>query len=458
MSEEKIREEMMNEERLRQMIEAGEAAELSEYIKENNPIDVAQAAEYLDDEELWKMCSILSSDDIASVLEQADDELRVRFTYALSNNELLEIFSNMAQDDIADIVGDLTIGRRKTIVNLMKDKDRTEITNLLEYPADTAGGIMTTAYIAIKDDLKVIEGLEKIREIGPKIEVIETIFVVNARGQLIGIADLRDILSSDKDILISDIMKENFISVGPEMDQEEVAKLVSKYDLKAIPVVNQRMAILGIVTVDDIIDVIVEEYNEDMLEMGGVSKEESLDTTLFQSIKLRLPWLLINLITAFMASFTVKVFEGTIAQVVALSSIMTIISGMGGNAGSQTQSILVRQIATDKVDFKRNWKSFVKEIFLGIINGTVNGTVNGLITAVIVIILYRNIFLGVITVIAMIGNLVVAGIFGFLVPVVLDKFGADPAVSSSIFVTTATDVLGFFIFLGLANIFLPMLI
>lgn len=454
MSEEKIREEMMNEERLRQMIEAGEAAELSEYIKENNPIDVAQAAEYLDDEELWKMCSILSSDDIASVLEQADDELRVRFTYALSNNELLEIFSNMAQDDIADIVGDLTIGRRKTIVNLMKDKDRTEITDLLEYPADTAGGIMTTAYIAIKDDLKVIEGLEKIREIGPKIEVIETIFVVNARGQLIGIADLRDILSSDKDILMSDIMKENFISVGPEMDQEEVAKLVSKYDLKAIPVVNQRMAILGIVTVDDIIDVIVEEYNEDMLEMAGVSKEESLDTTLFQSIKLRLPWLLINLITAFMASFTVKVFEGTIAQVVALSSIMTIISGMGGNAGSQTQSILVRQIATDKVDFKRNWKSFVKEIFLGIINGTVNG----LITAVIVIILYRNIFLGVITVIAMVGNLVVAGIFGFLVPVVLDKFGADPAVSSSIFVTTATDVLGFFIFLGLANIFLPMLI
>ena len=127
---------------------------------------------------------------------------------------------------------------------------------------------------------------------------------------------------------------------------------------------------------------------------------------------------------------------------------------MGGNAGSQTQSILVRQIATDKVDFKRNWKSFVKEIFLGIINGTVNG----LITAVIVIILYHNIFLGVITIIAMIGNLVVAGIFGFLVPVVLDKFGADPAVSSSIFVTTATDVLGFFIFLGLANIFLPMLI
>ena len=214
MSEE-ILKENMNEERLRHMIEASEAAELSEYIKENNPIDVAQAAEYLDDEELWKMCSILSSEDIASVLEQADDDLRVRFTYALSNNELLEIFSCMAQDDIVDIIGDLTIGRRKTIVNLMKDNDRTEITNLLEYPADTAGGIMTTAYIAIREDLKVIEGREKIREIGPKIEVIETIFVVNARGQLIGTADLRDILSSDKNILMAYITKENFISVVP---------------------------------------------------------------------------------------------------------------------------------------------------------------------------------------------------------------------------------------------------
>ena len=164
MSEE-ILKENMNEERLRHMIEASEAAELSEYIKENNPIDVAQAAEYLDDEELWKMCSILSSEDIASVLEQAKDELRVRFTYALSNNELLEIFSSMAQDDIADIIGDLTIGRRKAIVNMMKDKDRTEITNLLEYPVDTAGGfrviIMTQANSQV--NTRVLELLPKFK-------------------------------------------------------------------------------------------------------------------------------------------------------------------------------------------------------------------------------------------------------------------------------------------------------
>lgn len=454
MSKELQREEVMNEERLRQMIEDREAAELSEYITENNPIDVAQAAEDLDDDELWKMCSLLPSEDIASVMEQADDDLRVRLADTLTNNELVEIFHNMAQDDIADIIGDLSIGRRKSIFNMMMDNEKAVIKTLLEYPEESAGGIMTTAYIAIKDDLKVSQALEKIRAIAPKIEVIETIFVVDTRGQLIGTVDLRDILSSGKDAMIADIMKENVISVQPEVDQEEVAKLVSKYDLNAIPVVNHRKAILGIITVDDIIDVIVEEYNEDILEMGGVSKEESLDTTLVQSIKLRLPWLLINLLTAFMASLTVKAFEGTIAQVVALSSIMTIISGMGGNAGSQTQSILVREIATNDVNFKKDWPSFVKEIFLGVINGAING----LITAVIVAVIYHNFFLGVITVIAMIGNLVVAGIFGFLVPVVLRKLGADPAVSSSIFVTTATDVLGFFIFLGLANLFLPLLL
>lgn len=210
---------------------------------------------------------------------------------------------------------------------------------------------------------------------------------------------------------------------------------------------------MGIITVDDVIDVIVEEYNEDILEMAGVSKEESLTTSLADSIRLRLPWLLINLVTAFLASLTVKMFEGTIEQVVALSSTMTIVSGMGGNAGTQTQSILVRQLAQDDISKPKYWKAFWKEVLLGIINGGVCGAVTGLIVYMI----YGNSFLGIIILIAMVGNLVVAGVSGFVVPVALKKFGADPAVSSSIFVTTATDVLGFFIFLGLAKLFLPLL-
>lgn len=191
-----------------------------------------------------------------------------------------------------------------------------------------------------------------------------------------------------------------------------------------------------------------------MLQMAGVSGEESLDTSLAESIRLRLPWLLVNLATAFLASFTVKAFESTIAQVVALSATMTIVTGMGGNAGSQTMSILVRDLANGDISWDKAKKPLFKEILLGL----VDGAACGLVTGIIVWLVYGNAWLGVIIFIAMIGNLVVSGTFGFLVPVVLKKLHADPAISSSIFVTTATDVLGFFIFLGLAKAFLSKLI
>ena len=333
------------------------------------------------------------------------------------------------------------------------EDDRKIIRTLLNYPEDSAGGIMTTAYIALDEKLTVEQGMRRIRQIANKSEVIETIYIVDHSQSLVGVANLRDFLTAKKDDLLKDIMKVNPIYVHPEDDQEYAAKLVSKYDLNAIPVVNNRGSILGIITVDDIIDVIVQEYNEDILELGGVSSEENLNTTLWDSIRLRLPWLLVNLLTAFVASMTVKAFEGTIAKVVALSATMTIVTGMGGNAGSQTQSILVRQLSQDDVSLRKYAKSFIKEIMLGV----VDGAINGLITGIIVSAIYHNIYLGLIIFIAMIGNLIVAGVFGFLVPVALKRLGADPAVSSSIFITTATDVLGFFIFLGLAQLFLPLL-
>mgnify|MGYP004670233851 FL=1 len=313
---------------------------------------------------------------------------------------------------------------------------------------------MTTAYIALKESNTVEQALNKIREIGPKTEVIEILFVVNEAGQLVGKCDLRDLLSKEHNLTLGEMMNTNVYTVTPELDQEEVAKIVAKYDLKAIPVISQKRQILGIITLDDIIDVIIEEDNEDMLSMAGVNSEENIYTSLTQSIKMRLPWLLVNLATAFLASLTVKSFESTIAKVVALSSIMTIVTGMGGNAGTQTTSIMVRQLADSNLTFKKCVKPFVKEIFLGVIDGAVNGLVTGVIVAVI----YHNIYLGLIIFLAMIGNLIIAGVFGFIIPVLLKKFHQDPAVSSSIFLTTATDVLGFFIFLTLAKIFMPFLI
>ena len=372
----------------------------------------------------------------------------------IKNDELIDVFGDMQKDDIADLIGNLPIVQRKALINQMLEGDRKIICTLMDYPPDSAGGIMNTGYIALEEDDTVSRGMAKIRQIANRSEVIETIYVVNRSRQLVGTANLRVFLTADKNTKIKDVMKEKPVFVHPEDDQEYAAKLVSRYDLNSLPVVNHRGSILGIITVDDIIDVIVEEYNEDILELGGVNSEETLNSTLQESVKHRLPWLLVNLATAFLASLTVRSFESTIPQVVALSATMTIVTGMGGNSANQVQSILVRQLSQDEVPGSKLLKCFRKEILVGMIDGMITGFV----TAVIVSVLYQNVFLGIIILVAMTGNMMVAGTFGFLVPVILKKLGIDPAVSSSIFVTTATDVLGFFIFLSLANVFLPYLL
>ena len=373
---------------------------------------------------------------------------------SITNDELIDVFGYMQKDDIADLIGNLPIVQRKALINQMLEGDRKIICTLMDYPPDSAGGIMNTGYIALEEDDTVSRGMAKIRQIANRSEVIETIYVVNRSRQLVGTANLRVFLTADKNTKIKDVMKEKPVFVHPEDDQEYAAKLVSRYDLNSLPVVNHRGSILGIITVDDIIDVIVEEYNEDILELGGVNSEETLNSTLQESVKHRLPWLLVNLATAFLASLTVRSFESTISQVVALSATMTIVTGMGGNSANQVQSILVRQLSQDEVPGSKLLKCFRKEILVGMIDGMITGFV----TAVIVSVLYQNVFLGIIILVAMTGNMMVAGTFGFLVPVILKKLGIDPAVSSSIFVTTATDVLGFFIFLSLANVFLPYLL
>ena len=417
-------------------------------------IDISQNLSDYEDEQITKLCSALSDEKLSLILVQTDDKSKIRIIDRLTNEKILKLFSYMQKDDIVDILGILEIGKAKTLINLMKTGERKVIEELLGYADDTAGGIMTTEYIAISSKLTVKDTIKKIKQISPKTEVLDTLFTLDGNKKLIGTVELRDILVGDDHTRIEEIMNTNFISVEPETDQEEVALIASKYDLTVIPVVNKKMMLLGIITIDDIVDVMVEEQTEDILKMGGVDKEESIDSTLLESISMRLPWLIVNLFTAFLAALTVKAFEGTIAQVVALSSIMSIVTGMGGNAGTQTVSIIIRNIAMGKIELSDSKWLLRKEILLGLINGAIIGVITGFIIWAI----YGNFFLGLIIFLAMIGNLVVSGFFGLLTPLVLHKLNKDPALSSSIFLTTATDVLGFFIFLTLAKIFIRMLV
>lgn len=430
-----------------------DAKRIDEILDDMYPIDIAIMLEDFEEFDILNLFLYIDNEKIASIIEQCTEELQAEIINMLDKEQIVNLFKYMSNDDIADILGEMSISLRKELLKEMK-QDAKQLQELLGYDEDSAGGIMTTEYVALSDRLNLKQSLEKIKSISPKTEIIDTIFVINKQRELVGTAYLRNILCNDENELLKDIMNDNVISVYPEQDQEEVSLLVSKYDLTVIPVINKKNHILGIITIDDIIDVIVEEQTEDILHLGGVNKEERLDNSIASSVQKRLPWLFINLCTAFLASFTVGLFEDTIAQVVALAAAMPIVAGMGGNAGTQTLSLVIRSITLGEISLSKSWKLVFREIALGIINGATTGIVTGIIMYMV----YGNIYLGVIIFVAMIINLIIAGFFGFLIPLVLKALNIDPALASAIFLTTATDVFGFFVFLGLAQIFLPLLL
>ena len=417
-------------------------------------IDIAKTLSEYEDNQIVLLCTALTDEKLAMVLEHADENIQLKIISYLTNEKILKIFGYMQKDDIADILGMLKIYKRKELLNLMIEGDRKILTSLLGYKEDSAGGIMTTEFIIFKQDMTIKDTLKEIKKMAPKNELLDTLFISDNTRKVVGTVELRDVLINDNNTILADISSNNFISVEPEVDQEEVAAMFRKYDLTVLPVVNKKQIILGIITVDDVMDVMVEEQTEDILKMGGVAKEETLNSTFWDSVKLRLPWLVINLLTAFLAALTVKAFEGTIAKVVALSSTMSMVTGMGGNAGTQTVSIIIRNIAMGNIELKDALPQLKKEILLGLVNGLVIGIITGIAVGMI----YKSVYLGIIILLAMVGNLIVSGIFGLLVPLVLQKLKVDPALSSSIFLTTATDVLGFFIFLSLANLFISCLV
>ncbi len=439
---------------LKSSLEKKDTIQFNLLIKEMYPIDVADFLSANNDEILRGFLTNTNAEYQAKILEQANDKLQLRIIRLLDYSETVHLFQKMSKDDVTDTLEKLPTGLRKNILNQIQGSELTTIEELLNYSKDSAGGIMTTEFIALNSKLTIHQALEKIREIGHNTEVIELIFILNDDHQLIGTVDLRDILStvSSQDLL--SITNETILTVYPETDQEKVAFLVSKYDLKAIAVVNNDNKLLGIITVDDIIDVIVEEHSEDLLRLGGIGGQLKSDGTVFYFVQRRIPWLLINLGTAFLAAFTVTLFEEVIAQVVALASSMSIVTGMGGNSGNQTLSVVIRSIALGELELKESWKKVFKEIMIGILQGAIVGSLAGLILYFKV----GNPMIGVIIFLAMIGNMMVASTLGFLIPLFLKKFNFDPALGSSILLTAATDVLGFFFFLGLASLFLPWLI
>ncbi len=438
---------------LKECVKNNNNEKLLEYIENSFIVDIANQIEDFEEDEVTLFCENVPTEILAEVLEEADDDIQLKLIKNLKTPFILQLFSLLPKDEVVDILGGLQFKQKKELLHAMKNEDSEILVTLLNYEKDSAGGKMTTEYIALRSNITVSEALVKIKQIGPKTEVIETLFIINTKRELVGQVDLRDILISSNNVLLEDIMDTQVISVYPETDQEEVSQLTSKYSLTVIPVVNRKQALLGIITIDDIIDVLQEEYTEDILQMGGVDKDETIGGTLLDSIKKRLPWLCVNLVTASIASSVVGLFDSTISEVVALAVVMPIIAGMGGNAGTQTLSIIIRNIALGEMEPEEYKGIFKKELTIGILHGLFIGTLIGSILFLI----YGNIYLSLLALFSMLFNISLACSMGFLVPTTLKKLKLDPALSSGIFLTATTDTLGFFVFLGLATVFISYL-
>ncbi|MDO5040876.1 MAG: magnesium transporter [Peptoniphilus sp.] len=440
--------------KIREIIDSSDKEVASQLCEGMHYVDIVEALDNFEDDEINTFINLLSFENIAGILENSWEEMQMLISSFFTRDQLISIFSYMNNADIADLLGVMPTYRRKDILKFMKESESNILNLILSFDEESAGGIMTTEYIALKEHLTVENALAKIKDIAPETEIIEYLFITDNHHRLKGIVDLRKLLVAPEDTTLAMLYKEFPFFVYATDDQEKASILITKYDLDILPVVNKNMAILGIITSDEIMHVIDQEYSEDILVMSGVNKYEEYDSNFFESFKNRIPWLSINMITAFIASSVVGLFSSTIETVVALSAAMPIVAGMGGNAGNQTLSIVLTSLARGEINLRNNWKLVFKEVGMGILNGAIVGTITGFILSI----KYQNPFLMAIMAASMVLNMIVAGVAGFLIPLVLDHIHVDPAVSSSIMLTAFTDTCGFFIFLGLSTVFLSNLI
>ena len=366
--------------------------------------------------------------------------------------EIAKLIQEIPSDDAAALVDYLPEELSTTVLELMRPKESGQVGNLLEFPEKTAGRIMNPNVFALSEDLTVGEGISQIQS-SRDVEMVFYLYIVDARRHLVGVTSLRRLLLVSPETPLKRIMTPDVISVRVDTDQEEAARLVASYNLLAIPVVDEENKLVGVITVDDVIDVIKDEATEDIYRLAGVTSDERVFTPPGESLTKRLPWLAVNLVTAFIAASVVSLFEHTIDQVVALAVFMPIVAGMGGNAGMQTLTVIVRGIALGELSWGNTRKALLKEALVGLGNGLVLGTLG----ALVVWLMKGNPVLGGVLGLAMVINMFIAATAGTVIPLGLRAMKVDPALASSVFITTFTDVAGFGSFLGLATVFLKYL-
>ncbi|HEX7119048.1 MAG TPA: magnesium transporter [Longimicrobiales bacterium] len=436
---------------------AGETERLAGLLSELHPSDLADLVEELDEDDRVILLELLPAELASETLaEMESEEHPEELLASLEPERIGELIAELSDDDAVDLIGELPPEEQARILASLPRLEAGELRRLLQYDEESAGGIMTTELVAVSVHLSAGEAIEEVRrqarELGGE---FYSIFVVDLLRRLLGTVTIQELVLADPKSPLRELVEPPVTTVPVDMDQEEVGRIIARYNIPSVPVVGPDNVLLGRVTWDDVIDVLEAEQTEDILRLGGVVSEEEVRGGWAEAVRSRLPWLFINLLTAAVAASVVGIFIDTIESVAVLAVIMPVIAGMGGNSGTQTLAVTVRRLALTQESEARRWGVVAKELLVGLVNGAALGGCVAAVSYLLGLVAPgywpATPMLGVVVLLAMWGNLVVASLAGAFVPILLERMGVDPAIASSIFVTTFTDLAGFFLLLGLAS-------
>lgn len=424
--------------------------ELQNILQELHPADVAHILEALPLDDRLYLWDLVKVDRDGDILLEVSDAVRQTLIADMDSDELLAAAEQLDTDELADLAPDLPQDVLQDLMDNLDALNRERLQSTLSYPEHKVGSLMDYDIVTVRENVTIEVALRYLRRLDKLPDHTDKIFVVDRNDTIQGVLPLSRMLVNEPDINIENVMAEDVVLFYPEGDAEEAAKAFERYDLVSAPVVDQSNKLVGRLTVDEVMDYIREEAEADMLSMAGLREEEDFFSTVWKSVQNRWAWLAINLMTALIASRVIGLFEGSIGKVVALAALMPIVAGIGGNSGNQTTTMIVRGLALGQISGNNMSSQINKELGVALINGLIWGGVMGFITYL----LYQDYRLSYVMTAAITLNLLLAALMGVVIPLVMNKFGRDPAVGSSVLITAMTDSGGFFIFLGLATIFL----
>jgi magnesium transporter len=439
---------------VREMLRTATPDRVLRFIGKSHPADIALLFKGLEPDEVRKLFDVLASARrAAKTLKELPPDLLPDILALIDDEKVGRLIVRADPDDAVTFIDSLPEDRRERILSLLDPERREEVRELIGYPEDTVGRIMTTDFLALLPNTTAQGAIDKIRERG-ELEAFFYLYVVDEIGRLVGVVPIRNLVIAPPHRTLTEMMIADPVKADVFMDQEEAARLVAKYELLALPIVDEAGRLEGIITVDDVIDIINEESTEDMYRMAGLAEEDRVFTPISRSVKMRLPWTLLNLMTATLAASVVGFFERTLQEIVALATFMPIVAGVGGNGATQTATVIIRAIALGELEFASAWKAIVRQISVNVCLALAAGGV----IALGALFWKGNPVLGLVLACAMIVNLgVVAGLSGAVIPLLLKALKFDPALGSGIVVTGLTDAFGFLSFLGLATAFIRYL-